>query len=66
VKNIFKQAEFSAIIGVEGKLPYNFSVGARYKYGLSDINNSEVSMFTDKWATQAIQVYASYTIPHKS
>jgi len=64
IKSFFKQGEFSAVVGLEGKLPKNFLVGARYRYGLTDIN-SGASPLEGKWTTSAIQAYIGYTIPHK-
>jgi Outer membrane protein beta-barrel domain len=62
VKTIFKQGELSAVIGLEAKLPYNISLGGRYIYGLSNINNEAVSNSPGSWKTQSIQFYASYKI----
>ncbi len=61
-KTMFKQGEFSALIGAEVVLPMNFSVGARYRYGISDINNTDVSLLTGTWKTSAIQLFACYKI----
>lgn len=62
IKKIFKQSEFSAIVGVEVKLPYKIGIGARYRLGISNINNETISGIEGSWSTQAIQFYASYTI----
>ena len=62
IKKLFKQGEFSGVIGIEGKLPYNLSVGARYRYGLSDINNAAVSGLPGSWSTSAIQLFVCYKI----
>lgn len=62
IKKIFKQGEFSAVVGLEVKLPYKISVGGRYRYGLSNINNTTISGTTDRWSTQAIHLYVAYNI----
>jgi Outer membrane protein beta-barrel domain len=58
----FIHGEFAGLIGLEVKLPLNFSVGARYKYGFSDNNNAAVSLATDHWKTNAVQLFACYKI----
>jgi hypothetical protein len=54
----FKNADWSVIGGLWVQLPVvNF--GARYKLGLSDINNSAIK--SETWSNQAIQVFAGIT-----
>jgi hypothetical protein len=54
----FKNADWSAIGGLWIQLPLvNF--GARYKYGLNDINNSAVK--TEAWHSQSFQIFAGVT-----
>jgi len=62
VKAFFRQSEFSGVIGLEGKLPKHLSVGARYIYGFTNLNNEAVSFSTDKWRNSTIQLYAIYSI----
>ncbi len=57
---IFKPQAFSGVVGIEAKLPKQLSIGARYAYGFTNINNGAVS--TDTWQSSAIQVYAAYRI----
>ncbi len=62
IKKIFKQGEFSAIAGLEYKLPWHISIGGRYRYGLSNINNETISGMPGSWSTQAFQLFVCYTI----
>ncbi len=62
VKSLFKQSEFSGILGLEWKLPKHFLVGGRYIYGFTDMNNEAVSFSTDAWRNSTIQLYAGYSI----
>jgi len=62
IKKLFKQGEFSGVIGLEVNLPYNLSVGGRYRYGFTNINNEDVSGNSEKWNTQAFQLYVCYKI----
>lgn len=61
-QNFFKSGEFAALVGLEVKLPANFSVGARYRYGFGNLDNEEVSLFHDTWKTTAIQFFVGYKI----
>lgn len=55
--DIFKSAEWSAIGGLWIQLPL-VNVGARYKIGLTDINDIDNRQ---KWKNQAIQVFVGLT-----
>ena len=57
IKDIYKKAEVSAIAGLWIQLPF-VNIGARYKVGLSDINNTPNGKV---WKNQAIQVFAGIT-----
>jgi Outer membrane protein beta-barrel domain len=61
-QNLFNKSEFSGVIGLELLLPSNFSAGARFRYGFSNLNNSEVSGFSGSWKTMGFQLYACYKI----
>jgi len=60
VKALLKQGEFAATIGVEGKVFKNISVGGRYVYGFTNLNNNDAT--TDVWKTSTIHLYAAYSI----
>lgn len=66
-KVMFTSGEFSAVLGVEGKLPYHLVVGGRYIYGLSNINNHSAisngtSIISDEaWYNRSAQIYVGYT-----
>jgi len=64
---LFHQGELAGLLGVEVQLPLNISVGGRYKYGFSNVNNttannSGATAFPGSWKTNAFQVYACYKI----
>ena len=54
----FKKADWSAIGGLWIQLPL-INFGARYKYGLSNINNSAVK--SEAWHNQSFQIFAGVT-----
>ncbi|MCW3123212.1 MAG: hypothetical protein JWQ38_2704 [Flavipsychrobacter sp.] len=60
VKSNFNTTEFSAVLGLQAILPAHFVVGARYVYGLTDINNTSVTGFNDAWKNRAIQAYVGF------
>jgi hypothetical protein len=64
VKNFFKQGEFSLVIGFEARLHKNFLLGARYRYGLTNVNNE--TLVNGTWNTQAMLAYIGYTIPTRN
>ncbi len=55
--NIYKNAEWSAIGGLWFQLPF-VNLSARYKLGLSDVNNIDNRQ---TWKNQAIQISAGFT-----
>ena len=55
-KNVFKNGEWSAIGGLWIQLPF-INLSARYKLGLSNINNITAQ---DDWKSQAIQVSVGF------
>lgn len=55
--NIYKDTEFSAIGGLWIQLP-TINIGARYKLGLTNINDIDNR---DEWKNQAIQIFAGLT-----
>jgi hypothetical protein len=62
-KMLFRSGEFSLLGGIEGRLPLNIIVGARYVYGITDMNNNDNSIFyTEPWKNSAIQAYVGYRI----
>jgi len=60
-KVLFKSGEFSAVVGVEAKLPAHIIAGARYIYGLTNLNNGAL-ISSETWQTRTIQIYAGYII----
>jgi hypothetical protein len=62
-KVFFKASEFSAVVGLEAKLPKNFLVGARFIAGLTDINNGQVTpAANESWKNTTFQGYVGYRI----
>ena len=59
-KTLFESNNFSGVIGLEGKLPHRFSIGARYVAGISNINNGNVLNPSQAWSTTSIQFYLGY------
>ncbi|MGG9971474.1 porin family protein [Ferruginibacter sp. SUN002] len=55
----FKKADISAIGGLWLQLPL-VNLGARYKIGLNNINNTEVS--DEVWRNQAFQIFIGITL----
>jgi hypothetical protein len=60
VKNYFKSSDIAAVGGVDVRLPFRLSAGARYVMGLTDVNNNTVPGFSDAWKNRSIQVYLGY------
>lgn len=61
-KALFKISEFSAVAGLEVKLPKNILVGARYIAGITDLNRKELPLYqSDAWKNTTIQVYLGYS-----
>jgi hypothetical protein len=58
-RSFFQTDNFSGIVGLEYRLPYKLTVGARYTYGFSNIRASESP---EKWNTSAIQAYLGLKI----
>ena len=62
-KLLFKNGGFSGILGIEAKLPAKIVLGARYVYGITNVNNNTLfDANAESWKTQAIQIYAGYRI----
>jgi outer membrane protein with beta-barrel domain len=62
-KNYFQPRDFSAVAGIEAKLPKHFTVGARYIFGLSNIKSDYItsaSQSSEKWMTRSALVSVGY------
>jgi hypothetical protein len=59
-KTLFESNNFSAVIGLEAKLPRHLSVGARYVAGLTNINNGDVLNPAQAWRTTNVQFYIGF------
>lgn len=62
VKNYFKSSDIAAVGGIDVRLPFKLSAGARYVLGLTDVNNNTIPGFTDAWKNRSIQLYICYRI----
>jgi len=56
-KKLFKDGQLSGIGGLELHLPFHLRVGARYVFGLTDLNGTSVS---DTWKEKQVQVTVGY------
>lgn len=56
--SLYKNGEWSAVSGLWIQLPV-INLGARYKYGLSNVNAIDKK---ESWKNQAIQVFIGFTI----
>jgi len=56
-KQLFKSGQLSGIGGLEVHLPFHLRVGARYVFGLTDLNGTSIS---DTWKEKQIQVTVGY------
>ncbi|MBI3883579.1 MAG: PorT family protein [Sphingobacteriales bacterium] len=56
--NIYKGGDWSAIGGLWIQLPI-VNLGARYKLGLTDINNTSIN---EKWTNQSFQIFVGITL----
>ena len=62
VKNLLKSSDISGVAGLEVKLPFHLTAGARYIIGLTDINNNKnaAQAGTDAWKTSYAQIYVGF------
>ena len=58
--NVFFKSEFSLVGGFEVQLPHALSIGARYVYGLTDVNNNIYPKSYLAWTINSIQATFSY------
>lgn len=58
-KDILKKGYVSGVIGADVSLPFHLNAGARYIFGLSDRNNTNIG---DSWKTHQIQLHVGFTI----
>lgn len=56
--NFFNSSDVSGVVGIWFNLPLNINAGARYIFGLSDMNLSSVG---DSWKTRTIQLHVGYS-----
>lgn len=63
-KSLFQSSNFCLAGGLEVKLPWNLSIGARYVYGLQNINDQgnsriagSIEQSNQAWRTSSIQGY---------
>jgi len=59
-KNNFDANDFAAVIGLEAHLPMKLNIGARYIYGVTNINNETVSGVAGSMKNRTAQVYLGY------
>jgi hypothetical protein len=61
VKNNFKNADFSAVLGAEVDLPFRLSVGLRIIQGFVNVNNTKPSA---KWKNSSAQLTVGFRFVH--
>ncbi len=59
-KNNFDSHDFGAVIGLEAHLPMKLNIGARYIYGLTNINNESVSGVAGSMKNRTAQIYVGF------
>ena len=57
VKNQFNSTDFAGVLGLEAHLPMRLNIGARYVYGVTNINNESVSHISGAMRNRTIQAY---------
>jgi hypothetical protein len=63
-RGIFKSGTLDAVGGVWVDLPFNLNIGARYIFGLTNINNEDGNTYSqkidDSWKQKTLQVHLGY------
>ena len=59
-KNHFDSHDFGAVIGLEAHLPMKLNIGARYIYGVTNINNESVSGVAGSMKNRTAQLYVGF------
>ena len=59
-KNNFDANDFGAVIGLEAHLPMKLNIGARYIYGVTNINNEKVSEVSGAMKNRTAQIYLGF------
>lgn len=57
--DVIKKGYMSGVVGASVNLPFNLNAGARYIFGLTDRNNTNVE---DTWKTSQIQLHVGLTL----
>ncbi|XZF13901.1 porin family protein [Chitinophagaceae bacterium MMS25-I14] len=58
-KGLFKSGDVSGVAGLRLNLPFHLSVGARYVFGFTDLNNMSIG---DTWQQRTVQVHVVYNL----
>ena len=67
-RDLFKSGSIDGVVGVSLNLPLNLNIGARYVFGLSNINvqhdkiNSTPQKIDDAWKQRTVQIHIGYSI----
>ena len=59
-QNNFNSTDFAAVVGLEAHLPMRLNIGARYIYGVTDINKESVSEVSTALRNRTIQAYIGF------
>jgi hypothetical protein len=57
--SLFSKGDLSGVAGLWIELPMHLNIGARYIFGLTDVNNSD--QLQESWKRKVVQVHLGYT-----
>jgi hypothetical protein len=60
VNDVFKNGDISGVVGLQANVS-KINVGARYIFGLSNMNGTTGTSVTDQWKNRTIQLHIGYS-----
>lgn len=60
--DLFKKTNISLVVGAEHNITKKLGIGAKYNFGISDINGGNYKGVNDAWYTGSGQVYLRYEL----
>lgn len=61
-KKYFNAGDFNGVIGLEARLPFHITAGARYVLGVTNIRNESMAGAGDAWKTRTIQLSVGFRL----